>query len=958
MKTIKNNPWIRAIAITCISISLLMVTGCGGCRDDANQDAIAKKKEEEEKKKKEKPKDDFEYNTPVLLPAVFPKPRKDKDKEKKEEKNKPLRADDPFDNPLSRTNRVKSGHWYTANVQAIANNYNADGQLTAVTVNGMGKEVVIPKTDYYLKTSRPISLPKGEWKNFETSVFVPKRGQKVSQVSVNYRVGRSSGGLSQLSFGSSTIAMKPYQYHIILLSSRPDTYKYLNLTDAFELRNVQVSAGTSLGPFYYMIPSKPEFPLPLPQHSLNWTTIAYLIWDDLDPTTLTPEHQDAILDWLHFGGQLIVSGPDSLDKLQSSFLGKYLPAQFDSTQNLTNEDLKELNENWTVPSTKTKAATRELRLSDTVPLLGVTFKPHTESNFVEGTGEIAIERQIGRGRIVVTSFSLNSPIVRSWRSFKSFLNGALLRKPARYFNKTPAAETVFEWANDGTSILDPMINSTVRFLARDLSRKGTKTGAEGLLAAPDEEEGSNFFGYAQTIPTLEQELRLAKSVNKKAVRNLEDQWHYGGFQDAVESGTGGWNDNSGVALAARQSLQEAAGITPPSSGFVLKMLTVYLIVLVPLNWLIFRLMGRVEYAWAAAPLIAIAGAVLVVKMASLDIGFVRSNTQIGTLEIHADYPRAHLAEFSALYTSLSTQYNADLDNLTAQSLPFATADMDENFSPKESVSEVQLRRTVRNRLEGFQIRSNSTGLVHTEYMLDLNGVISFTPPTSKDGPSVGNSTNIDIKDAAVLGRNEEGRYKFAWVGDLTAGSEIDLTMEDKLATSLGEAWAGNPNFQNTSRASQAIWQKNLGETDSATLDMIRNFPELKSNWDRFERLLLQFSPEPDHQYTASEFRKIFQLINSVSQVNLGRMLDTILTNLTLAPGEYRLIGATEQRLGTTKFDPASTQIDQQTLIVAHLKHPRLAIAKRDLNAMEDFSSPRSNLDWDKDVEELENANNE
>ena len=437
-----------------------------------------------------------------------------------------------------------------------------------------------------------------------------------------------------------------------MLSSRPDTYKYLNLTDAFELRNVQVSAGTSLGPFYYIIPSKPEFPLPLPQHSLNWTTIAYLIWDDLDPTTLTPEHQDAILDWLHFGGQLIVSGPDSLDKLQSSFLGKYLPAQFDSTQNLTNEDLKELNENWTVPSTKTKAATRELRLSDTVPLLGVTFKPHTESNFVEGTGEIAIERQIGRGRIVVTSFSLNSPIVRSWRSFKSFLNGALLRKPARYFNKTPAAETVFEWANDGTSILDPMINSTVRFLARDLSRKGTKTGAEGLLAAPDEEEGSNFFGYAQTIPTLEQELRLAKSANKKAGRNLEDQWHYGGFQDAVESGTGGWNDNSGVALAARQSLQEAAGITPPSSGFVLKMLTVYLIVLVPLNWLIFRLMGRVEYAWAAAPLIAIAGAVLVVKMASLDIGFVRSNTQIGTLEIHADYPRAHLAE-SVSYTHLT-----------------------------------------------------------------------------------------------------------------------------------------------------------------------------------------------------------------------------------------------------------------------------------------------------------------
>ena len=78
----------------------------------------------------------------------------------------------------------------------------------------------------------------------------------------------------------------------------------------------------------------------------------------------------------------------------------------------------------------------------------------------------------------------------------------------------------------------------------------------------------------------------------------------------------------------------------------------------------------------------------------------------------------------------------------------------------------------------------------------------------------------------------------------------------------------------------------------------------------------------------------------------------VLKNLTLAPGEYRLIGATHQRLGTTKFDPASTQVDQQTLIIAHLQRPALPIAQRDINAYEDFArSGRSTLDWEKDANE-------
>jgi len=69
-------------------------------------------------------------------------------------------------------------------------------------------------------------------------------------------------------------------------------------------------------------------------------------------------------------------------------------------------------------------------------------------------------------------------------------------------------------------------------------------------------------------------------------------------------GVGAWNDYSATASAARQSLREAAGVEVPDAGFVVLCLTGYLAALVPLNWLIFRTIGRIEWAWIAAPIIA------------------------------------------------------------------------------------------------------------------------------------------------------------------------------------------------------------------------------------------------------------------------------------------------------------------------------------------------------------------
>ena len=964
MKTILDNPFLRYLAVALICFSLLMVTGCSGCQDKEDSKA-AKKEEDKKKKKKKKKKPDYESRRAVILPGYFHKP-KTPEELKKEKENPAAAAMDNLNRPSVTKNRTKLGHWVTSNFQAIANNFNAEGQLETYSQTGTSTPVRIPSTDYYISSSRPVSLPKGEWKNFETTVFLPTRSGRARSASINYQISRTASGLPQIHSFDSSLLMKPHEFHFLILSTRPDDYRFLEFADSIRLPGSKIEGGR-IDPFYLIVPSIPDDPLPLPRHALNWTTIAYLVWDDYDPDLLEPEHKQAILDWIHFGGQLIVSGPDSLDKLQDSFLSEYLPAHFERSRNLTSADIKELNENWTVKLRRNPAEQRKLQISNTVPLLGVDFKPHDDAEFIDGTGGIAIERTLGRGRIVITAFSLNSPSIRKWRSFKSFFNGALLRKPARNFGKVRNDEgtIVFEWADDATSIFDPLLGSTLRFLSRDLSRNGTEktvSSASGVAAADeaplDQGFGNSGFGYNSYVND-NPHMKIQRSRISGLERNLDNHRYYGGFQDAPQSGVAGWNDRSGISHAARESLKLAAGIKPPSSGFVLKMLAAYLLVLVPLNWLIFRLIGRVEYAWIAAPLIAIAGAFLVIKFASLDIGFVRSNTQVGVLEIQANYSRAHLAEYSALYTSLSTRYSAELDNLTAQSLPFATDDNPSNFQPKATLSEVQLRRTVKNRLEGFQIQSNTTGLVHTEYLLDLTGVVSFVPPKSDDpdSGSIGNSTNVGISNAGVVGRTEDGEYRVAWIGELAAGNESDLSFSDTTLESLKQPWLKIPVFSNSKRAAENIWNTNVKDSKSASLEEISLFPELSDRWPDYKRMFLRSndsnSNETEYFYTQPQFEQIYQSVNSNSEIGIGRMFDAVADNLTIAPGEYRLIGSSSQRLGKTKFDPDSTQVEQQTLVVVHLQHPKLPVAKPDLNSLEEFKSARSNLNVEEELKELE-----
>ncbi len=81
---------------------------------------------------------------------------------------------------------------------------------------------------------------------------------------------------------------------------------------------------------YYrlVLPNEPD-KLALSAHPLTWTTISHVIWDGLPPDALTVSQQQAMLDWLHWGGQLIFTGGagQAYPLFRESFLGPYLPGE-------------------------------------------------------------------------------------------------------------------------------------------------------------------------------------------------------------------------------------------------------------------------------------------------------------------------------------------------------------------------------------------------------------------------------------------------------------------------------------------------------------------------------------------------------------------------------------------------------------------------------------------------------
>ncbi len=308
---------------------------------------------------------------------------------------------------------------------------------------------------------------------------------------------------------------------------------------------------------------------------------------------------------------------------------------------------------------------------------------------------------------------------------------------------------------------DPRTISQVRYFTRD------------AMAPPDmfkqEFEGRQFQPYAAPEPEFPTGMPVGYGPMPQLLEEPPDG-----------PGVAGWSDFSAASNLAFSALREAAGIVVPDASFVVKILAVYVLVLVPLNWLVFRLAGRVEWAWGAAPFIAIGAAVAVVYLAQLDIGFARSKTELAVLEVQGDYDRAHLTRYLALYSSLGTSYDLRFDDASAVALPFASGQKMLIGQGRTTVEYRRARKATGDKddaeislvsLEGLEISSNTTGMVHSEEMLQLAGGLGWEH-LGGERYKVSNNTGLELQGAGVVSGD-----KAAWIGTLGPGAAHTVEMK-------------------------------------------------------------------------------------------------------------------------------------------------------------------------------------
>lgn len=850
-----RRPWFWLLALA--GVFVIALPGCSGCRP-TNQ-AAQKKAEEEEEKKKKKKKVLPDYEVTQL--TSYP------------------------DDPDQAQNFVKPGHWVTMTEQMRANNFDFQAEFELSATDRDGRPFLVEDTDFHLRLARPVSLPKGQIRTLELTTYVP-RVPRTSNLAETKRVwfeGKllaARGGKQVSESREATTEMLDHEYFLVVLAKEPNNYRFLKVLDAIAPPAHGEDGGRK---FHYrvIIPAGGEF-VPLPSQPLTWTSIAHLVWDELDPNSLSTEQQQALLDWLHWGGQLIINGPGSLDLLRTSFLGPYLPAEGDGGRDLGPAELKELDEFWSLPSQKGPPDPRRIELKADRPLLGVKIELRPEGQLVPHTGGLVCERRVGGGRVVVTGLPIDDEVIRNWKSFDNFFNGCLLRRPARDFRSLgnlndDTAQPIWVGFDAGLAT-DSRLLSNIRYLTRDI---GSSLASEDRGADGEERENSSGDAPAAALSPPAPALPPPNAGNRptpSGVYSDMDDYRFRGTATDRLSGVGGWNDGSGCSVAVLETIKEAAGISIPDARFVLKMVAVYLIVLVPVNWTVFRLLGRVEWAWIAVPILAILGAIAVIRMAQLDIGFVRSRREVAVLELQGGYDRGHLTRYTLLYSSLSTGYDVTFADPSAVAQPFSkgSAPQAGMYATSRSVS---FRRDDQVRLRDFLVNSNSTELLHSEQMLPLNGGMELEGDDAR-GWELHNHGELSLSDVGIVRRTDSGEFESAWVGTLAARSKTPLKF---VASPSGAPWA----------------------------------PE----WDASPALNRAGNRE-------------------LGEMNLGRFAELATQKMRLGPGDVRLIGWTGEELAGVQFDPVAAQNSARTIVVGHLRRGAWPAVVGDANVRTDFYAPK------------------
>lgn len=799
------------------------------------------------------------------------------EREKKEEEEKRLRQ--PVQLPPAKmmpageealSTFVKPGHWNAVLQTAQANAKDFDGVITYEVVGAKGPLALERGAELRLVSRRPLVVASKSIKAVDALFYCPHSGVNAPRLKSTVRDRRSGAIQADSGYATPLRRLLAHQYHFVVLATEPQRYGFLKalrsvdapLEDRIETdRFPATSMKPSLNYRVVTVPTDdPSGEVALPDNPLAWTSIAYLLWDEVDPELLRPAQREAIIDWINWGGQLIVNGADSLDVLRGSFLAPHLPALADGVREAPIDELTGFAEQWSVGEKGAPLAAGDpWSVANLVRADGVGRFP--------GGSELLAERRVGRGRVVVSALDLSDSRLRAWTAgYENFMNAALLRRPPRRFvPRSLNGGVAVRWANDKAPVdLNPAFNTRYRSFVRDTH------ASDDALALQVRKVDYEDSGPQALFPNLPASSGF--------------QGFYSLTPPATPGGAGAVNDFNLVGGAVRDTLRQSAGVSVPGAGFVIGCLAAYLFFLVPANWGFFAALRRVELAWAAAPVIALAGAWVVVQQAQLDIGFVRSRSEIAVLELQPDTPRGMLTRFTALYTSLSTTYEMEFDS-PAVAMPFIRNT--DSGDPLSARPEVAYERLEKARLKDLDVSSATTEFVRSEEMLDLSeqGVPGSSIPGSLrliEGDRLDNRTGWDLRDVMVVGRPDglrgEPRLEGCWIGELASGGQANVVFfpVDQAPPAEGEA------------APQLPFAKE--RADAAALR--------KDEEDAFE---------------------------------IESLIRLALDPARFEPGERRVIALVPRLMPGVTITPEASQKKGQTLIVGHLSYGPIPVPRSDAN---------------------------
>lgn len=685
---------------------------------------------------------------------------------------------------------VKPHHWSTITLEVRANYDDYEGNLQSFPVGlpGMPQEMI------YARESR---LVKEQRSRLGMQVMLPRIPREKE---MNVELVQPGAIRSDELWQVPVRLLPPAQMLVVFLSKEPaNQYAAWNRLPCMipSSADREDAMALELQRYYRLVlPEDVDKPF-LSPHPLTWGPISHIIWDGLPPESISVSHQQAMLDWLHWGGQLVLiggAGP-TFSIFRESFLARFLPAEPTGENQLLGEsELKPLADAYpptvlpSLPPDQPESDGRRVQAEALFPS-GRPYRkpvpiqpPKTRPVFVTGLrarpgaatislGEgsphlLAVEGRVGRGRITMLTINPTDPSLASWPGIDTLIRRVVLRRPEEGGVVPPSTE--YPVASPASrALLEGPDLSWYRITSRDAGAEIEAARARAAQAARST-PAVNRYGVP-VAPSARQGSLTAEAEEASLNRTGVAEWH----------------DTSALPRVCRKLLEKAAGITVPSSQFVLKVILAYILAVVPLNWLVCRLLlNRRELAWIVVPLLALGFAVGVERMAAYDMGYDSACDEIDLLEIQGGYTRAHLSRFASIYTTGRGTYAISFPNdPTALALPFST----ERSIGGENVVTSMWQSYPVPVLQSFIVQPRSLSMFRAEQMLGLAGSISMEE--GEAGRTIVNGTDLELRDAVLVDFPDPKQPHETYLGTIAPGASVPLATQ--AASAAAERFEGH-----------------------------------------------------------------------------------------------------------------------------------------------------------------------